>query len=247
MKKTINIALSLVILSFLIIFCKIFFPQWDIPRGFPLEGRWTMLSLPFNMQQIGRLLMVIPLGLLIVAIFRNIIGINTFGTFSPIILAFAFMETKLIWGIVLFSFVIIISILAKWILDKLKLLFISRLSVILTFVATAMVILIFISYQTGLEAISSITILSLIIMIMIVERFSITQLENGTKDSLLLSFQTLLVVCAVYWVMSSQIVQFFMLFFPEIILAILGLLILIGCYTGLRLTELWRFRPLERG
>ncbi len=236
MKKTISFAILLIILSCLIVVGRIVFGG----------GLWSISSLPFNIQQTVKLLMVIPIGLLVTTIFRNIIGINTFGTFTPILLALAFLETKLIWGLVIFLFVIIISIFAKWILDKLKILFISRLSVILTFVVTAMIILIFVSYRTGLEAISSITFFPIVIMIMILERFSIIQVESGTKNSLLLFLGTVVVASIGYLVMSSEIVQFFMLFFPELLLAILGLLILIGCYTGLRLTELWRFRPLER-
>ena len=205
-----------------------------------------MLFLPLHIQQTVKLLMVIPLGLLVVTIFRNVIGINTFGTFTPILMALAFRETKLIWGLVLFSFVIMMSIFAKWILDRLKLLFVSRLSVMLTFVITAIIILIFISYRAGLETISSVTFFPIVIMIMILERFSIIQMESGTKNSLLLSLGTVIVASIGYWVMSTEIVQLFMLLFPELILAVLGLLILLGRYTGLRLTELWRFRLLER-
>ncbi len=236
MKKSINFALSLIILSCLIVIYRIIF----LKRG------WTVLSLPFNIQQTVSLLLVVPLGLLIVAIFRNVIGVNTFGTFIPVLLAIVLMETRLIWGLVLFFFVIIISIFAKLILDKFKLLFISRLSFTITFVIVVLVALIIVSYQAGVRTISCFNLLPLIIMIMVVERFSITQLESGTQYSLIVSLGTIMVACLVYWIISFEVIQLFMSLFPELLLAVLGLLIVIGCYTGLRWTELLRFRHINR-
>ena len=207
---------------------------------------WFLSSLPLSVQRQVKLLLVIPLGALVVAIFRNIIGINTFGTFTPILIALAFRETKLLWGLLLFFFVIAIGCSVRTILDRLKLLFIPRLSILLTLVIAVMIILIFVGYHTGFEVISSISLFPIVIMTMVIERFFITQMEAGTKTSLLLSLGTVIVACTGYLVISSEMVQLTMCFFPELLLAIFGILILIGRYTGLRLTELWRFRPVEK-
>lgn len=207
---------------------------------------WSLSSLPLQAQRQVRLLLVIPLGALVVAIFRNIVGINTFGTFTPILMALAFRETKLFWGGLLFFFVIAIGCSVRNILDRLKLLFIPRLSIILTLIIAVMIILISVGYHTGFEVLSFISLFPIVIITMVIERFSITQMETGTKASFLLSLGTVIVACAGYLVISSEIVQLTMFFFPELLLAIFGILILIGRYTGLRLTELWRFRPLKK-
>lgn len=211
------------------------------------ENKWSLSSLPLSIQQKIRLFLVIPLGALTVSIFRNIVGVNTFGTFTPILMALAFRETGLIWGFFLFSLVITIGYFFRSILDRLKLLFIPRLSIILTLIIAVLIISISVGYHIKLEMLSSISLFPIVIMTMLVERFSIIQIEAGTKASIFQYLGTVVVSCFGYLLISSGTVQLIMFFFPELILAIVGILLLIGKYTGLRLTEIWRFRPLGRG
>ncbi|NIO09075.1 MAG: hypothetical protein GTO40_14095, partial [Deltaproteobacteria bacterium] len=56
---------------------------------------FSLLSLPIRTQAVYRVLLMIPLGALLVVVFRNVIGINTFGTFMPVLIALAFRETQL--------------------------------------------------------------------------------------------------------------------------------------------------------
>ena len=215
-----------------------------------LDGQEEVLpdlsSLPLPIQRQVQILLVIPLGALIVVIFRSFVGLNTFGTFTPLLMALAFRETKLLWGLLLFSFVIAIGCFSRTILDQLKLLFISRASIILTLVITIMTIFISVGYHTGLWRLSSVVLFPVVIMTMVIERFSIAQIETGLKASLILSLQTLIVACAAYLLVASLTAQLTIFFFPELILTIIGILILLGRYTGPRVTELWRFRSIGR-
>ena len=46
---------------------------------------------------------LIALGGLVIALLRAFVGVRTFGTFMPVLIALAFRETELLWGLVLFS------------------------------------------------------------------------------------------------------------------------------------------------
>lgn len=210
------------------------------------ENKWSLSSLALPIQKQVRVLLVIPLGALVVAILRCVVGINTFGTFTPLLVALAFREMKLIWGLGLFSLFIAIGCFARSILDRLKLLLVSRLSIILTLIVGVIIILISVDYHTGTEVISSVFLFPMVIMTMVIERFFITQMEVDTKTSYLLFFNTIIVACVVYSIISLEMIQLTMFFFPGLLLAVVGFLILLGRYTGLRLTELWRFKSLER-
>ena len=48
------------------------------------------------------IILVIPVGALVTIIFRNVIGVQTFGTFLPALIAYAFQGTGLWWGILIF-------------------------------------------------------------------------------------------------------------------------------------------------
>jgi hypothetical protein len=46
-----------------------------------------------------RLLLALPLGALVVAVFRNLIGVPTFGTFMPVLIAFALRNVPIYVGL----------------------------------------------------------------------------------------------------------------------------------------------------
>src|SRR5262249_41057507 len=66
----------------------------------------SLYRLPVNTQSALRLLLVIPLGALIVAIFRNLIGVPTFGTFMPVLIAFALRAVPIHIGLAMVAAVI---------------------------------------------------------------------------------------------------------------------------------------------
>ena len=210
-----------------------------------IENRYSLFSLPLAIQRLVRILLVVPLGALVITIFRNIIGIRTFGTFTPILMALAFRGTKLGWGLLFFFLVVAVGCLTRAGLDRMKLLFIPRLAILVTLVITTMIIFTLVGYHTGLGQVLSVALFPMVIMTMVIERFSVTQMEIGTRAVLLISLGTIIVASIGYIVMSSELLQLTMFSFPELLLAVIGILILLGRYSGLRLTELWRFRALR--
>ena len=70
------------------------------------EGPLSQLSLfalPIQTQAVYSVLLLVPLGALVVVLLRNVVGMQTFGTFMPVLIALAFRETRLLWGIALFT------------------------------------------------------------------------------------------------------------------------------------------------
>ena len=99
---------------------------------------WQRLSLhglrPAE-QHLARFLLLLPLAALIVSIFRTVIGMPTFGTFSPALLGLAFLDLKALpVGLPIF----VLLILAGWgmrhLLDRFHLLQVPRASALLTLI-----------------------------------------------------------------------------------------------------------------
>jgi len=202
---------------------------------------WSLFSLPVETQQVFRVILMIPLGAVIVSIFRNIIGINTFGTFMPVLIALAFRNTKLAWGLVLFSAVIALGLLSRWFMDRLKLLLVPRLSVIVTVLVIILALGSIIGHQMGIYRILAVALFPMVIMTMTIERLSIILMERGGREAIKVSLGTLLVATAGYLAMSIVSIQDFFFAFPEVLFALIGLQILLGRYTGYRLMEYSRF------
>ena len=202
---------------------------------------WSLFSLPVEAQEVFRVILMIPLGALIVSIFRNIIGINTFGTFMPVLIALAFRNTQLGWGLVLFSVVIALGLVSRWFMDRLRLLLVPRLSVIVTVLVIILAAGSLIGHHAGVYRILAVALFPMVIMTMTIERLSIILMERGAREAIKVSLGTLLVATLGYLVMSIVTVQDFFFVFPEVLFAVIGMQILLGRYTGYRLMEYVRF------
>ncbi|MEL6214177.1 MAG: 7TM domain-containing protein, partial [Pseudomonadota bacterium] len=82
---------------------------------------------------------------------------------------------------------------------------------------------------------------------MTIERMSIIWEERGAAEAVKAGAGSLLVAALAYLVMGNNALEHLIFTFPELLLAVLALVLLSGRYTGYRLFELKRFRALERG
>jgi hypothetical protein len=68
--------------------------------------------------------------------------------------------------------------------------------------------------------------------------------ERGPKESLTQSAGSLTVAILCYLLMNAEIVEHLSFVFPELLLLVLAGTLLLGRYSGYRLTELSRFKVL---
>lgn len=208
--------------------------------------KFSLLNLPMQNQIVYRIVLLIPLGALLVVIFRNIIGVKTFGTFMPVLIALSFRETQLLWGLILFSVVIAIGLTVRFYLETLKLLVVPRLSAILIAVIIIIAGLNIFTYNLGLPLGLSVSLFPIVILTMAIERMSILWDERGPGEAFGQGIGTLLVAAVIYFVIRNQSVEHIMFFFPELLLILFGVSLLLGRYSGFRLIELYRFKEFVR-
>ena len=205
---------------------------------------FSLFNLPLQTQAVYRILLMVPLGALLLLVLRNIIGIKTFGTFMPILMALAFRETQLIWGIFLFGLVVGLGLSVRFYLEQLKLLLVPRLASLLIVVVLLMAILSVLSYQLGFERGLSVALFPMVIITMTIERMCIVWEERGASESLQQGIGSLLVAALTYLTMTIPYVEHILFVFPELLLVLLAGTLLLGRYSGFRLLELQRFRAL---
>lgn len=203
---------------------------------------YSFFSLPVQTQNVYRILLTVPLGAFLVVLMRNFMGIETFGTFMPILIALAFRETELLWGIILFSLLVTLGLSLRFYLEKLKLLLVPRLASVLIIVVLLMAGVTLMSFKLGIDRGLSISLFPMVILAMTIERMSIVWEEHGASNALKQGLGSLLVACLGYVVMNNKLLTHMIFVFPELLLVVLAATLLMGRYTGYRLTELWRFR-----
>jgi hypothetical protein len=209
-----------------------------------LLARWSLYAIPREIQEVFRVLLVVPFGALIVAVLRNVVGFLTFGTFMPVLIAVAFRQTTLAYGLVLFVFVVGAGYLARRGIERYKLLLVPRLSVILTFVILCLATLALIGTHAGLRHVVFIGLLPMVILTMTIERFHVVMEESGAGAALRQAAGTGAVVALIFGVISWEYLQLLFFTYPELLLAVAAGQVALGRYVGFRLTELWRFRRL---
>lgn len=203
---------------------------------------FSLMRLPVQTQNIYRILLMIPIGALLIVLLRNVVGVKTFGTFMPILIALAFRETELLWGLILFTSLISLGLLFRFYLEYLKLLLVPRLASVLIIVIMLMLAISVISYKLGFERGLSLALFPMVIITMSIERMSLVWEELGSIEAIKQGIGTLMVATLGYLLMSSHYIGHLVFTFPELLLIILAVTLLLGRYTGYRLTELWRFR-----
>ncbi|QMT61811.1 inactive transglutaminase family protein [Legionella sp. PC997] len=206
--------------------------------------RFSLLQLPVNAQATYKILLTVPIGAFIILILRNFIGLKTFGTFMPVLIALAFRETHVVWGISLFVIIVSFGLLARFYLDQLRLLLVPRLAAILTVVIMLMIFISIISQNLGLDAGLSVALFPLVILTMTIERMCITWDERGASEAIKSGIGSLIAAVISYWAMSYEPLQYLVFAFPELILVLLALILWFGQYRGYRLFELKRFKSL---
>src|SRR5690606_18851702 len=94
--------------------------------------------------------------------------------------------------------------------------------------------------------IMTITFFPMIIIAWTIERMSILWEEEGPSEVVKQGGGSLLVAILAYLLMSSEHVSYLSFNFPELHLVLLALTLLMGQYTGYKLSELRRFRAMVR-
>ncbi|PKM23245.1 MAG: hypothetical protein CVV10_00030 [Gammaproteobacteria bacterium HGW-Gammaproteobacteria-14] len=216
----------------------------------PLQQRvfWglSLYDLPLESQKTFRIIMMIPLGVLLILMLRNLVGVETLGTFTPVLVALAFRETDLIWGIFLFTVVTALGLSLRSYLDHLRLQLLPRLSVVLTFVVVVITLISVFGHRLGLERGLSVALFPMVILTMVIERLSIVWEERGGLHSMKVALGTLLAATLAHLLMIRPDLTYFFFTFPGALLVVVSVMLLMGHYRGYRLSELRRFRALTK-
>jgi hypothetical protein len=203
---------------------------------------YSLYGLPLQTQQTYQILIVLPLGVLLILILRNLGGLQTLGTFTPVLIALAFRETQLGFGIMLFTVITALGLSLRSYLEHLKLQMLPRLSVVLTFVVILIAVISLFSHKLGLERGLSVALFPMVILTMTIERLSITWEERGGGHAFKVAIGTMVAASLAYLLMSIPQVIYFMFTFPAVLLIMVGFMLAMGRYRGYRLTELFRFK-----
>ncbi len=203
------------------------------------------LKLPFSL--LGTVLML-PVGALVVVLFRNIVGLPTYGTFLPALIAAAAAETGIWWGLLGVAVVVGVVGGVRLILQRLELLHSPTLAILLAAVTVTMLATSLLAERLGLMGLGRLSLLPIAVLAITAERFYLSLTERGPRTAAMELGGTLAVILACHAVMSSLALRVLVIGFPEVMLVVIALNLYLGRWTGIRLSEYIRFhRVLSAG
>jgi hypothetical protein len=215
-----------------------------IRRSNRFLDQWSLFHLPAEFQRTFRLLLLVPIGALIIGFLRNMIGFPTFGVFMPVLMALAFRSTGLAYGLGVFGGILLVGYVVRRWMDRLRLLLVPRMAVILTLVIACFVFLALLGNKLGLREFMAVGLLPFVILTMVIERFFVLVEEAGGREGLKAAAGSAAVAVISYGIISWEPLQLTFFVYPELLAAVAAVQILLGRYTGYRLSELFRFRAI---
>jgi hypothetical protein len=202
----------------------------------------SLFMLPPAERRLVEVLLLLPIAALVICVFRNLIGLNSFGTFAPALIGLAFHDLHSLPGILVFVTILLIGWVMRRVLDHYHLLQVPRIAMMLTLIMIVLIAAVVAANVYGAQTTHYISLFPLVILTGMVERFWTLETEDSTGASFRTLFQTMLISTVIAVVLSSQKLVQHMYCYPETLGLIMAGQLLIGRYTGYRLMELFRFR-----
>lgn len=191
------------------------------------------------------LILLFPLIAAVVVFSRHIIGLKSFGIFTPALLAVAFLSTGVVVGTILFVFILIMASVLRALLKRVRIQYLPRMAIMMLFISLSIFVFLLISPIIGNESLITIGIFPILILILTAEEYLDIQITQSTARAMAITLETMVLAIACYFLMDWVVLQKFVLVNPELfILLLLGSIVLIDQYSGLRILEIWRFRKL---
>lgn len=192
------------------------------------------------------LLLMLPVIATLIALLKQVVGMTTFGVYTPSIITLSFLALGLEFGLVILLIIIATGALVRRALNRFHLLHTPRVAIVLTF--SSLIILLTLAFGTylNINTIATIAVFPMLIMTTLAEKFVSALSGRGFFPALLLMFETTLVSLICYFVVEWDWVQELMLGRPEIILLLLVFNYGLGRWTGLRVMEYVRFREVMK-
>jgi hypothetical protein len=206
----------------------------------------SLYMLPPPEQRLVEFLLLLPVAALIICVYRNLIGLSSFGTFAAALVGLSFREIHSLPGFLVFTAIVLVGWLMRRLLDRYHLLQVPRVSLMLSLIVVVLLLLIVGANLEDMPATKYISLFPMVILTGMVERFWTLETEDGTSSSFRTLLSTMLIAATIALICGRATVLGCFFRYPELLGLVMAAQLLIGRYTGYRLMELFRFRDFLR-
>ncbi len=196
------------------------------------------------------ILLLIAFSVVVITIFRQMIGLSVFSVYHPLFFALSLYILWFKFTFVLFIIALVSTFLIRLITKKIYLLYSPKIALLIIIYVLLFFIFIWINVLfdmnlINIKAFSNIIIIFPTLSILFVSNKIVYEWFNIISYKWWLNILEFFIVSfVVYLILSSYYLKFLFLSYPELVFGLFILNILIWRFTGLQLTEYFRFKPL---
>jgi hypothetical protein len=190
------------------------------------------------------LILALPIIVTLVSFSRQLIGFRVFGIYLPSILTIVFLDIGIKYGLIIFVIVIFLGTAVRYLLHRYRLLYLPRMAITLTVISLGMVGFLVAAGHFDFTYLAQATVFSMMLMIILAEKFIEAEIEKGLLETIKLTLETLLISVGATILVRWSILQSSLLLHPEIILLAIIFNLSVGRWVGLRLREYIRFNDV---
>lgn len=205
-------------------------------EGFPISFLGLLLSL--------------GLVTLLLNFLKQIVGVYVFGVYNPLLLALslAVADARVTAMFLLIAFVAVAA--TSFVARRFYLLYNAKRALLITFYIILSIAFVALSHSLGAgvflnSAFSTpLALFPVFLMAMVADKVFHEDIDVFSRGGALAFAQFVAVSLAVFFVIDSVTIRYFLLSYPDVFIAVIALNIAIGRYTGLQVFEYVRFLPL---
>lgn len=190
------------------------------------------------------LILAFPFAAFFIAFARQFIGLSTFGVYTPLMLIISFLILGVNLGLSILFVVILISYTLRKIFNKVDLLYIPRISLLFSFISLSFLVTIWFILKFSTSVSITLAIFPMLVMSTMSEKIVSVQSEEGMKNAMFSTLETIIIAVLSYYFLIWTNFSDLLMSMPELILLPLIGNFILGKFSGLRLTEYFRFRML---
>jgi hypothetical protein len=190
------------------------------------------------------LILLLPLLATIVVMFRYIVGLSGIGLLVPIALSITLLGTNVTPGFIMLAAIIVASLISRFFLKRFPIMQMPKVALSMLMVSIFLLLALTISSIYGIIDVRNLSIFPILLFILLSDRIVTVFLERELIETIQTTIITLFLAILGFLLLTWDQLRFFTLIYPEYILLLIPINIMIGRYFGLRMTEYIKFQPV---
>lgn len=192
------------------------------------------------------LILLLPMLATIIAFIRHVIGLPSIGMLVPAALSITLLSTGITAGLILLATILFSSTIARILLKKVRIMQLPKMAFSMFIVSVFLFLALTVSAMAGILVVKQLSIFPVLLLILLSEQIIAVQQERSVQEMIIITMVTFAMGILGFLLLSSIVLRNTILLYPEFILVLIPLNIVIGRYFGLRLMEYFRFSSIMR-